>query len=105
MARMAPKLPFFRDDLLQIASITLLEKGPAFDPAHKSCASFGTFIRPRICVSLTNARRKELIHHGRESHEPIGVSDMHNAADTEADTDMAFIPNVPDPTTESFNIL
>ncbi len=102
MACVAPTLPSFRDDLLQIASITLLEKGPAFDPAHESCASFGTFIRPRICVSLTNARRKELIHHGRESHEPIRVSDMHNAADTEADSDMAFMSRTPDPTTESF---
>ena len=102
MAYVAPTLPSFQDDLLQIASITLLEKGPAFDPAHESCASFGTFIRPRICVSLMNARRKELIHHGREGHEPIGVSDTHNAADTETDTDVAFMPNVPDPTTESF---
>ena len=102
MAYVAPTLPSFRDDLLQIASITLLEKGPAFDPAHESCASFGTFIRPCICVSLTNARRKELIHHERERHEPIRVSDMHNAADTEADSDMAFMSRTPDPTTESF---
>ena len=60
MAYTAPTLPSFRDDLLQTASITLLEKGPAFNPAHESQASFGTFIRPRICVSLMNARRKEL---------------------------------------------
>ena len=103
MAYTAPTLPYFRDDLLQIASITLLEKGPAFDPAHDSCASFGTFIRPRICGGLLNARRKELNHHRREGHEPIGVPDMHNAADTEADTDPAFMLNVPDPTTESFD--
>lgn len=102
MACMAPKLPSFRDDLLQIASITLFEKGPAFDPTHKSRASFGTFIRPRICVSLTNARLKELDYHGRERLQPIGVSDTHHTADTEADTDMAFVPNVLDPTTESF---
>ena len=102
MAYAAPKLPSFRDDLLQIASITLLEKGTAFDPAHESCASFGTFIRPRICVSLTNARRKELDHHGRERLQSIGASDPQNTADAETDTDMAFMPNVPDPTTESF---
>lgn len=102
MAYAAPTLPYFRDDLLQIASLTLLEKGSAFDPAHESRASFGTFIRPRICVNLTNARRKELVHHGRERLEPIGAFETHNAADTEADTDMAFMPNVPDPTTESF---
>ncbi|MYB94385.1 sigma-70 family RNA polymerase sigma factor [Candidatus Poribacteria bacterium] len=92
----------FRDDLLQIASITLFEKGPAFNPAHESRASFGTFIRPRICVSLTNARRKELDHHGRERLQSIGASDMYNTADAETDTDMAFMLSVPEPTTESF---
>ena len=102
MACVAPTLPSFRDDLLQIASIALLEKGPAFDPAHESRASFGTFIRPRICVSLTNARRKELVYQGRERLEPIEASDPYNAADTEADTDMVFMPNASDPTTESF---
>ena len=58
MACVAPTLPYFRDDLLQIASLTLFEKGPAFDPGHESRASFGTFIRPRICVSLMNADEK-----------------------------------------------
>ena len=76
MAYAAPKLPSFRDDFLQIAAITLLEKGSAFDSAHESRASFGTFIRPRICVSLTNARRKELDHHGRERLQSIGASDF-----------------------------
>lgn len=65
MASVAPKLPSFREDLRQIAAITLLEKGPAYAPGHASRASFGTFIRPRICISLSNARRKELIHQGR----------------------------------------
>ena len=102
MAYVTPTLPSFRDDFLQIASITLLEKGPAFNPEHESRASFGTFIGPRICVSLTNARRKELNYHGCERHEPIGVSDMHNAADTEAESDMAFMSRTPDPTTQSF---
>ena len=102
MAYAAPKLPSFRDDLLQIASLTLLEKGPAFDLAHESRSSFGTFIRPRICVSLTNARRKELIHHGREKPEPIGGSDTYSTTDPETDTDIGFMPNVLDPTTESF---
>ena len=102
MAYTAPPLPYFRDDLLQIASITLLEKGPAFDPTHESRASFGTFICPRICVSLMNARRKELDHHKRERLQSIGASDMQNTADSETDTDMTFMPNVPDPTTESF---
>ena len=104
MAYMAPKLPSFRDDLLQIASLRLLEKGTTFDPTrttfdptHKSRASFGTFIRPRICVSLTNARRKELDHHGRERLQSIGASDTYNTADAETYTDMAFMPNAPIP--------
>lgn len=101
-AYVAPRLPSFRDDFLQVASITLVEKGPAFDPTHESCASFGTFIRPRICVSLTNAKRKEFIHHGRESLEPIGGWDVHNAGDAEGETDGAFMSNVPDRETESF---
>ena len=66
MASVAPKLPAFREDLRQIAAITLLEKGAAYDPTHASGASFGAFIRPRICITLSNARRKELIHQGRE---------------------------------------
>ncbi len=78
MAYVAPTLPYFRDDFLQIAAITLLEKGAAFDPAHESRASFGTFIRPRICINLTNTRRKEFIHHGRERLEPIEAPDIHN---------------------------
>lgn len=102
MAYVAPTLPYFRDDFLQIAAITLSEKGPAFDPTHESRASFGTFIRPRICVNLMNARRKELGHQGRERLDPTGDIDIHSDADADDDTDIAFIPNAPDPATESF---
>ena len=101
-ASVAPTLPSFRDDFLQIASITLLEKGAAFDPAHESRASFGTFIRPRICVSLMNAKRKELRHQGREQLEPTNGWDTHEIADTIDDTEIASIPNILDFTTESF---
>ena len=101
-AYVAPTLPSFRDDFLQIASITLLEKGAAFDPAHESRASFGTFIRPRICVSLMNAKRKELRHQGREQLEPTNGWDTHETADIADDTAIASIPNILDPTTESF---
>lgn len=101
-AYVAPKLPSFRDDLLQIASITLLEKGAAFDPAHESRASFGTFIRPRICVSLMNAKRRELRHQGREQLEPTTGWDTHEATDIADDTEIASLPNTLDWTTESF---
>lgn len=66
MAHSSPPLPNFRDDFFQIASITLVEKGTSFNPSHESGAKFGTFIRPRICISLTNARKKELLHQNRE---------------------------------------
>ena len=101
-ASVAPKLPSFRDDFLQIASITRFEKGPAFNPEHESRASFGTFIRPRICVSLMNAKRKECRHQGREQLEPTNGWDPHETADIADDTAIASIPNIPDPTTESF---
>lgn len=101
-AYVSPKLPYFRDDFLQIASITLLEKGPTFNPEHESRASFGTFIRPRICVSLMNAKRKELKHQGREQLEPINGWDTHEIADMADDTAVASTPNISDLTTESF---
>ena len=94
MANTAPKLPYFRDDLLQIASITLVEKGPSFNPNHTSGASFGTFIRPRICLRLTNARKKELLYYTRETC----------VAETldEDEIGVPFIESVPDRTTDSF---
>lgn len=66
MASGSPALPNFQDDFVQIASMTLIEKGTTFNPTHESGAKFGTFIRPRICISLTNAREKELLHQRRE---------------------------------------
>ena len=86
--------PSFRDDFLQVASITLLEKGPAFNPEHESRASFGTFIRPRVCVSLMNAKRKELRHQGREQLESISGWDTHEIADIADDPAIASIRNI-----------
>lgn len=93
MASAAPKLPHFRDDLVQIGSVTLLEKGPTFDPKHPSGASFGTFIRPRICLSLTNAKRGELRQQSRERPMLIGGA----RGDPERETYV-----VPEPATPSF---
>ena len=66
MAFASPQCPHLRDDLLQTASIVLIEKGPKFNPTHQSGANFGTFIRPQICGNLQNIKRKELEHHRRE---------------------------------------
>lgn len=54
-----PVLPSFQEDLLQIARITLWEKGPAFDPNREQKACFRTYILPWICGALTRAKKKE----------------------------------------------
>jgi RNA polymerase sigma factor (sigma-70 family) len=95
-------LPAFRDDLIQIASITLIEKGPAFDPTHESGASFGTFIRPRVCVSLINAKHKELKRYARECSESSLVSDTNEELNAKNEEDTALILNVRDPNAECF---
>lgn len=54
-----PALPSFQEDLLQIARITLWEKGPAFNPNHEQKASFRSYILPWICGALTREKKKE----------------------------------------------
>ena len=106
MASEPPSLPDLKDDLMQIASITLIEKGPAFNPEHKSRASFGTFIRPRICTSLINAKRKELKHYAREHPVPYTAPDEHESLNAEYREAISLTPiplvlnNVPDPDAE-----
>ena len=102
MARASPPLPNFRDDFLQIASMTLVEKGAAFNPVHESGAKFGTFIRPRICVSLTNARNKELLHQGRERLGTTQPSDADAVTDAEGNEGIESTSNLPHPIVESF---
>ena len=97
-----PSLPAFRDDLIQIGTITLLEKGAAFNPAHQSGASFGTFIRPKICGSLINARHKELKHHARECPESYIDVNGNEALNVEDERYIDFIQNVPHPDAEYF---
>lgn len=108
IAYASPSLPDLQDDLIQIASITLVEKGPAFNPEHKSNASFGTFIRPRICTSLINAKRKEVKHYERECPVPYYTApDAPEALNAEYERDISLMPtalalnNVPDPDAES----
>lgn len=91
MAYSPPKMNDFRDDLQQIAAITLCEKGPSYNPTHSSHATFGTFIRPRICVSLMNAKNKEIAH---LKHFTSVLSE-----DPEVDDVISQIPN---PVSESF---
>ena len=66
IAGASPQRPDIQEDLQQIGVIVLIEKGPQFNPTHPSGASFGTFIRPRICGTLMNAKSRELTCSSRE---------------------------------------
>ena len=96
MAYATPQFPAMRDDLLQIASIVLVEKGPRFNCTHQSAASFGTFIRPQICGTLRNAKEKELSHSRRELPYVAEESDLYGDVDTEANRDVGWLQQVPD---------
>lgn len=97
-----PLLSAFRDDLIQIGTITLLQKGPAFNPTHQSGACFGTFIRPKICGSLINAKHKELKHHARECPESYIDVDANGVLNVEDEREIGLILNVPDANAECF---
>lgn len=97
-----PSIPAFRDDLIQIASITLIKKGPAFNPTHESGASFGTFIRPKICGSLINAKNKELKRYVRECPESYMDSDTKEELNAKDQRDIDLILNAPDVNAECF---
>ena len=96
MAYATPQFPAMRADLLQIASIVLVEKGPRFNCTHQSAASFGTFIRPQICGTLRNAKEKELSHSRRELPYVAEESDLYGDVDTEANRDVGWLQQVPD---------
>ena len=48
------------EDLRQIAFLTILEETPNYDPDHPSGASFITFIKAKVCISLWREQRKLL---------------------------------------------
>lgn len=96
IASAAPQRFDLRDDLLQVASLTLIEKGPAFNPTHQSGASFGTFIRPRICGALTDEKKRELTH---SDCEPLGLDSVWDSpedSEIEANQDNGWLQEVPD---------
>jgi len=97
MAFAPPRLPSFRNDLFQIAAVTLIEKGPEFNPWHTSGASFGSFIRPRICGRLMNAKRKELYYYRRYLFDADEAQASQDAAEPEGDRDVGFLALTPDP--------
>ena len=96
MAHANPKCPDIRDDLLQIASVVLVEKGPKFNSLHHSGASFGTFIRPQICGILRNAKEKELLHNRRELPYLAEGLDLYGDVDADMNPDVGGLQEVPD---------
>lgn len=99
-ASAAPQRSDLRDDFLQVASLTLIEKGPAFNPTHQSSASFGTFIRPRICGALTDKKSTELTHSNRELPTFEGSWDSSGDPEAEVNQDIERLWEVPDPHAE-----
>lgn len=99
-ASAAPQRLDLRDDFLQIASLTLIEKGPAFNPTHQSGASFGTFIRPRICGALTDEKSRELTHSTRECPNFEDAWDSPENPGAEVNQDVGRLWEIPDPHAE-----
>ena len=55
-----PQMERYRDDLRQIAFLTIMEETPKYDPNHPSNASYTTFIKARVCTRLWMERRNVL---------------------------------------------
>lgn len=100
IAYAAPQRPDLQGDLLQVASLTLIEKGPKFNPGHSSKAGFGTFIRPRICGALMHEKNREFTHSARELPSFDGAWDPSDDPDAEVNADVGRLWEVPDPHAE-----
>ena len=100
MAYAAPRRADLQDDLLQVASLTLIEKGPTFSPTHNSGASFGTFIRPRICGALMHEKDREITHSTREHPSFDGAWDSSEDPEAEVNADVGRLWEIPDPHAE-----
>lgn len=77
MSQTPPKRLDLKDDLFQVAALTLIDTGPKFDPSHESGASFRSFIRVRICGTLMDAKQREVKQSQREvpmSYAPVPAS-------------------------------
>ncbi len=100
MAYTPPQRPDLRDDLLQVASLTLVEKGPAFNPTHESGANFRSFIRVHICGALTNAKKREVKYSDREELESDEEWDTYRTPDRQRNPKTGLLLDVPDPCAE-----
>ncbi|MDE0636169.1 MAG: sigma-70 family RNA polymerase sigma factor [Candidatus Poribacteria bacterium] len=66
-----------KEDLRQIAFLTILEETPNYDPAHPSGASFITFMKAKVCIRLWREQRK-LLQEVPCSHEECCQTDEEN---------------------------
>jgi len=100
MAYTPPQRPDLQDDLLQVASLTLIEKGPDFKPIHESGANFRSFIRVHICGALTNAKKREVRYSNREELESDEEWDTCRTPDEQRNPKTGLLLEVPDPYAE-----
>ena len=100
MAYTPPQRPDLQDDLLQVASLTLIEKGIWFNPTHESGANFRSFIRVYICGALTNAKKREVKYSDRETLESDEEWDTHKTPDEQRNLKTGLLLDVPDPCAE-----
>lgn len=105
IANAAPRRVDLREDLFQVASLTLIDKGPTFNPEHKSGANFRSFIRVRICGALMDAKAREVRHSIREVFIPHEECEPHETSDASDDPEIESLLQFPDPHAEFENRL
>ncbi len=105
IANTAPQRNDLREDLLQVASLTLIDKGPTFDPDHESGANFRSFIRVRICGALMDAKEREVRHSTREVSMPDEEWNPHKMSDSADEPEIKSLWQFPDPHAEFENRL
>lgn len=111
MSQTPPKRADLEEDLFQVAALTLIDKGPRFNPGHESGASFRSFIRVRICGALMDAKKREIKQSLREvptSYVPVNetwetaAGSVLQFPDPQADfedrlaEDLSFVSALPD---------
>lgn len=100
IAKATPQRPDLQDDLLQVAALTLIDKGPKFDPKHESGASFRSFIRVYICGALMDAKNREVKHSMCEILVSDEVCDDHGTSNAARDPKSVSLLAFPDPHAE-----
>ena len=100
IANATPHRPDLHDDLLQVAALTLIDKGPKFEPEHESGASFRSFIRVCICGALMDAKKREERHNMCEVLVSDEACDDHGTSNAARDPKSGSLLEFPDPHAE-----